>query len=100
MDDKSFQKIAKALADPRRFEIFQTIAAAKQELSCGAVSEKNCTVSQPTVSHHIKELKEAGLLEVRSEGQSKYLTVNSELMNEYIAELQNRLQLSAMAAAQ
>jgi ArsR family transcriptional regulator len=98
MDDKSFQKIAKALADPRRFEIFQTIAAAKQELSCGAVSEKNCTVSQPTVSHHIKELKEAGLLEVRSEGQSKYLTVNSELMNEYIAELQHRLQLSAMAA--
>ncbi|HEV7642506.1 MAG TPA: helix-turn-helix domain-containing protein [Pyrinomonadaceae bacterium] len=99
MDDKSFQKIAKALADPRRFEIFQTIAAAKQELSCGAVSEKNCTVSQPTVSHHIKELKEAGLLEVRSEGQSKYLTVNSELMNEYIAELQQRLQLSTMAVA-
>jgi ArsR family transcriptional regulator len=99
MDDKTFQKIAKALADPRRFEIFQTIAAAKQELSCGAVSEKNCTVSQPTVSHHIKELKEAGLLEVRHEGQSKYLTVNNELMSEYIAELQNKLHLTAMAAS-
>jgi ArsR family transcriptional regulator len=99
MDNKSFQKIAKALADPRRFEIFQTIAAARQELSCGAVSEKNCTVSQPTVSHHIKELKEAGLLEVRSEGQSKYLTVNSDLMNEYITELQNRLHLASVVSA-
>ena len=98
MDNKVFQKIAKALADPRRFEIFQTIATAKQELNCGAVSEKNCTVSQPTVSHHIKELAEAGLLEVRSEGQSKYLTVNTGIVNEYIAELQNRLHLSAIAA--
>ena len=97
MDNKNFQKIAKALADPRRFEIFQTIAAAKQELNCGAVSERNCTVSQPTVSHHIKELKEAGLLEMRAEGQSKYLTVNCEIMNEYIAELQHRLHLSTMA---
>jgi ArsR family transcriptional regulator len=98
MDNKTFQKIAKALADPRRFEIFQTIAAAKQEMNCGAVSEKNCTVSQPTVSHHIKELKEADLLEVRTEGQSKYLTVNNEIVNEYIAELQKRLQLSTMTA--
>ena len=99
MDNKTFQKIARALADPRRFEIFQTIAAAKQEMNCGAVSEKNCTVSQPTVSHHIKELKEADLLEVRTEGQSKYLTVNTGILNEYIAELQNRLHLSTMTAA-
>lgn len=99
MDDKVFQKIAKALADPRRFEIFQTIAAAKQEMSCGAVSEKNCTVSQPTVSHHIKELKEAGLLETRTEGQSKYLTVNCELMGEYLAELQKRLHLTTTNTA-
>jgi ArsR family transcriptional regulator len=99
MDNKSFQKIARALADPRRFEIFQTIATARQEMNCGAVSEKNCTVSQPTVSHHIKELKEAELLEVRTERQSKYLTVNTDILNEYIAELQNRLHLSVMTVA-
>lgn len=93
MDDKRFQKVAKALADPRRFEIFQKIATTTaEELCCGAVCDE-FPVSQATVSHHLKELTEAGLLESRSVGQYKYWSVNIETMNEYIAELQNRLQL-------
>jgi ArsR family transcriptional regulator, arsenate/arsenite/antimonite-responsive transcriptional repressor len=94
MDDKRFQKVAKALADPRRFEIFQKIATTHaEEMCCGAVCDE-FPVSQATVSHHLKELTEAGLLEARSEGQFKYWSVNIETMNEYIAELQNRLRLS------
>ncbi|HEU0175848.1 MAG TPA: metalloregulator ArsR/SmtB family transcription factor [Blastocatellia bacterium] len=93
MEDKRFQKVAKALADPRRFEIFQKIATTPaMEMCCGAVCDE-FPVSQATVSHHLKELTEAGLLESRSEGQFKYWSVNTETMNEYIAELQNRLQL-------
>jgi DNA-binding transcriptional ArsR family regulator len=38
-------------------------------------------------------LTEAGLLESRSEGQFKYWSANTEVINEYIAELQNRLRL-------
>ena len=94
MDDKRFQKVAKALADPRRFEIFQKIATTGAEgMCCGAVCEE-FPVSQATVSHHLKELTEASLLESRSEGQFKYWWANTETMNEYIAELQNRLQLT------
>jgi ArsR family transcriptional regulator, arsenate/arsenite/antimonite-responsive transcriptional repressor len=93
MDNKHFQKVAKALADPRRFEIFQRIATAGAEgMCCGAVCEE-FPVSQATVSHHLKELTEAGLLDSRSEGQFKYWSANTEIMNEYIFELQNRLQL-------
>jgi ArsR family transcriptional regulator, arsenate/arsenite/antimonite-responsive transcriptional repressor len=93
MDDKRFQKVAKALADPRRFEILQKIAAMGAEgMCCGAVCEE-FPVSQATVSHHLKELTEAGLLESRSEGQFKYWSADTEVMTEYIAELQNRLQL-------
>jgi ArsR family transcriptional regulator, arsenate/arsenite/antimonite-responsive transcriptional repressor len=93
MDNKHFQKVAKALADPRRFEIFQRIATAGAEgMCCGAVCEE-FPVSQATVSHHLKELTEAGLLDSRSEGQFKYWSANAEIMNEYIFELQNRLQL-------
>src|SRR5262245_52628375 len=93
MDDKRFQKVAKALADPRRFEILQKIANANaEEMCCGAVCEE-FPVSQATVSHHLKELTEAGLLESRSEGQFKYWSANTEVMAEYIAELQNRLRL-------
>jgi len=94
MDDKHFQKVAKALADPRRFEIFQKIATTGAEgMCCGAVCEE-FPVSQATVSHHLKELTEASLLESRSEGQFKYWWANTATMNEYIAELQNRLQLT------
>jgi ArsR family transcriptional regulator len=93
MDNKRFQKVAKALADPRRFEIFQKIATTGAEgMCCGAVCAE-FPVSQATVSHHLKELTEAELLESRSEGQFKYWSVNTGTMIEYIAELQNRLQL-------
>src|SRR5215475_2866779 len=98
MDDKRFQKVAKALAAPRRFEILQKIAkSGAEEMCCGEVCEE-LPVSQATVSHHLKELTEAGLLESRSEGQFKYWSVNTETMNEYIAELQNRLQLPKVKA--
>ncbi len=94
MDDRRFQKVAKALADPRRFEIFQRIATTGGEgMCCGAVCDE-FPVSQATVSHHLKELTEAGLLESRSAGQFKYWSANTEIMNEYIAELQNRLRLT------
>ena len=93
MDDKRFQKVAKALADPRRFEIFQKIATTSAEgMCCGAVCEE-FPVSQATVSHHLKELTEAGLLEARCKGQFKYWSVNTDVLNEYIGELQSRLQL-------
>src|SRR5215471_17020710 len=93
MDDKRFQKVAKALADPRRFDILQKVATTGAEgMCCGAVCDEY-SVSQATVSHHLKELTEAGLLESRSEGQFKYWSVNTGTMSEYIAELQNRLQL-------
>lgn len=95
MDNKQFQKIAKALADPRRFEIFQTItmAAGDDEMCCGQVCEK-MPVAQATVSHHLKELTEAGLLEPRSEGQFRFWSVKTEVINQYISELQSRLQLT------
>jgi ArsR family transcriptional regulator, arsenate/arsenite/antimonite-responsive transcriptional repressor len=90
MNATQFQRIAKALADPRRFEILEVIASAGDEMCCGAVVE--CfPVAQATISHHLKELVEAGLVETRSEGQFKYLSARPEVLAEYIAELQRRI---------
>ncbi len=90
MDATQFQKIAKALADPRRFEILEVIAAAGSEMCCGDVVE--CFhVAQATVSHHLKELTDAGLVEARSEGQFKYLRARPDVLAEYAAELQRRV---------
>jgi ArsR family transcriptional regulator len=90
VDVTQFQRIAKALADPRRFEILEVIASAGDELCCGAVVE--CfPVAQATVSHHLKELTDAGLIETRAEGQFKLLRARPEVLAEYVGELQRRV---------
>lgn len=90
MDATQFQRIAKALADPRRFEILETITRAGDEMCCGSVVE--CfPVAQATVSHHLKELADAGLIETRSEGQFKFLRARPLVLAEYVGELQRRL---------
>jgi ArsR family transcriptional regulator, arsenate/arsenite/antimonite-responsive transcriptional repressor len=91
MENRQFEKVAKALADGRRFKIFQTVAET-DGICCGAVCEQ-FNVSQATVSHHLKELTESGLLDVRSEGQFKYWKVNTGVINRYISELKERLNL-------
>ena len=91
MENRQFEKVAKALADGRRFKIFQTVAEA-DGICCGAVCEQ-FDISQATVSHHLKELTESGLLDARSEGQFKYWKVNHEIVSDYIGELQKRLNL-------
>jgi ArsR family transcriptional regulator len=93
MDDKRFQKVAKALADPRRFDIFQTIATNEAGGICSGSVCQTVDVAQATVSHHLKELTEADLIVPNCKGQFKYFTANNETMSEYIAELQNRLQI-------
>jgi len=93
MDDKRFQKVAKALSDPRRFDIFQTIATDQAGGICSGSVCQTVEVAQATVSHHLKELTEADLITPHCKGQFKYFTANHETMNEYIAELQSRLQI-------
>jgi len=89
MDATQFQRIAKALADPRRFEIFEEMAASTDELACGRIVER-FPVAQATVSHHIKELSDAGLIEIRPEGQFRYCRARTDVLEEYISELRRR----------
>jgi len=87
--DAQFTRIAKALADPRRFEIF-TVIASTAEMSCGAIAER-FPVGQSTVSHHLKVLAEAGLVEVRREGQHGYFSARAEVLDAYIEDLRRRV---------
>src|SRR5215510_2818928 len=89
MDAIRFHRIAKALADPRRFEIFEAMAASADELACGRIVER-FPVTQATISHHLKELSDAGLIEIRPEGQFRYCRACLDVLQEYIEELQSR----------
>lgn len=86
---EQFTRISKALADPRRFEILEMIASC-DELPCKAMVEA-FPVSQATISHHLKELATAGLIEARREGQSGHYRVRPGVLDAYLVEVARRL---------
>ena len=68
-------EFAKALADETRQKIMKLCCC--KWLSVGEIVEQ-LSVSQPTVSHHLAILREAGLVEVREEGKQTFYTLNQE----------------------
>jgi len=70
MDRSEIEKISKALADETRLRIFETIAATER-IKCGDIVSMR-GVTPATVSHHLKILSEARLINCRREGQFVY----------------------------
>jgi ArsR family transcriptional regulator len=93
VDAEQFQRIAKALADPRRFEILEHIAK-QSEMGCRSLC--GCfPVRQATISHHLKELSSAGLVESRRDGQFVYYRIRPAVFEAYMAELRRRVEMPA-----
>ncbi|MBL8977022.1 MAG: helix-turn-helix transcriptional regulator [Gemmatimonadetes bacterium] len=82
-------RIAKALADDRRFGILEAIART-EELSCRELVER-LPIAQATVSHHLKELANAGLIAVRQEGQCRFYQLRTDTVAEYLRQVERRL---------
>ena len=80
-----FDRIAKALADPRRFALLEAIATT-EEYSCQRLC-RDFPVSKATISHHMKELVRAGLIEADRRGQFMDYRVRREILAAYGAEL-------------
>jgi len=89
VDDGALIRVLKALAEPKRLRMIQELAAAG-ELSCGQVGER-FPLSQPTISHHLKILDDAGLLVVRRAGQHAFVSVNQGLIKSALKALPARL---------
>jgi len=85
---KQFDLIAKALADPRRMSLLEAIAG-KDMCSCHVLRQQ-FPVSKATISHHIKELTRAGLVEPHREGQFLNCEVRRDTLEAYAAELLRR----------
>jgi ArsR family transcriptional regulator, arsenate/arsenite/antimonite-responsive transcriptional repressor len=75
----------KAIADPTRLKILNRIAGQPEICVCVFVGELG--LAQPTVSHHLRVLREAGLVEARRRGTWAYY----RLVPEAVAELASAL---------
>jgi ArsR family transcriptional regulator, arsenate/arsenite/antimonite-responsive transcriptional repressor len=86
VDRRTVLRISKALVDARRFEIFERIAAVKNEISCSDLRAK-MPISRATLSHHLKELATAGLIDIRRQSRYMYLRLRRRSWNEYLKRL-------------
>lgn len=77
----------KALADPVRLRIFSAIASSPGEEVC-VCDLPDVGVAGPTVSHHLKKLREAGLLTSRRQGTWVYYAAAPNALSAVAALLQ------------
>jgi ArsR family transcriptional regulator len=76
----------KALAHPGRLDVFFTLVKARRELSAGEVQEI-VGMPAPTVSHHLDQLRRAGLLESRRQERFIYYSVGTAMVNDLVRVL-------------
>jgi ArsR family transcriptional regulator len=74
---ESTATLFKALGDPARVRIVNLLAARGGSV-CACEFEPSLGLSQPTVSHHLKKLTDAGLLDREQRGKWAYFSINSE----------------------
>ncbi|CAN5464937.1 metalloregulator ArsR/SmtB family transcription factor [soil metagenome] len=84
----------KALADPVRLRLFSAIASHAGAQACVCDITTGIDVSQPTVSHHLKVLRDAGLLTSERRASWVYYTV----VPEALGELATLLNIASTAA--
>lgn len=78
--------ITRALADPRRYNIMTTLAAADAPTPCCALPETR-NVSASTMSHHLQQLEQAGLVEVTRDGRFAILRFVRDRYDRYLRQL-------------
>lgn len=88
MTTKQLANIYKALSNENRLEIFLSILQYDEksfDSPCDClishIMDKLC-IGAPTISHHLKELSNAGLITTRKEGKFLFATVNHQILEE------------------
>jgi ArsR family transcriptional regulator len=84
IDEASAEQLAsafKALADPVRLQLLSLIASAEGGTACSCDLEEPVGKSQPTVSHHLSVLADAGLITKEKVGRWVNCTIVPERLN-------------------
>jgi ArsR family transcriptional regulator, arsenate/arsenite/antimonite-responsive transcriptional repressor len=85
---KNLEKISKALADINRLKILLDMSRQEGTIQCSEIMSIT-KLAQPSVSHHIKTLTEAGLIEAEKDGRNHSYNLNHSLLKAYAGWINN-----------
>ena len=89
-DEEAALTIARALADPQRYRIMRLLAQASATTPCSVLFDA-IKLAPATLSHHMKELRAAGLVEEHRIGRTVQYRVCSEVVQTYLDQLERDL---------
>ena len=92
-DKKNLAKVFKVLGDENRLLILELL---KGEERCACSLLETLNITQSTLSHHMKQLNDVGLIKTRKDGKWSYYSINREKWRELAEVIESFLKCSCL----
>lgn len=86
---EAMAKVFKSLSDPKRVKILDMLSDGEK---CACVLLEHFRISQPTLSHDLKLLLDAGIVKSRREGQRTLYSLNMDMMQRMQKQMKKMIQ--------
>lgn len=90
LTEEEVQLISRALADPSRYQIVKQLGKCETTVPCTKMRACS-TISAATISHHMKELSAAGLVEVHRDGRFRHYRLRRDVLDAFLERLKSDL---------